>query len=79
LQFNAYRRKPEGREENDMKSMIDNLVNGNIAEAKKRAKHRKLIAIYNYLLEIGYTENKAMQTASFLKGETDYQTYCDAA
>jgi hypothetical protein len=61
-----------------MESMIDNLINGNIAEAKKRAKHRKLTAIYNYLLAIGYSERKAMVTASFLKGETDFQTYCDA-
>lgn len=61
-----------------MKSMIDNLINGNIAEAKKIAKHRKLTAIYNYLIDIGYSERKAMVTASFLKGETDFQTYCDA-
>jgi len=61
-----------------MESMINNLINGNITEAKKRAKHRKLTAIYNYLVEIGYSERKAMVTASFLKGETDFQTYCDA-
>jgi hypothetical protein len=60
-----------------MKSMIENLINGNIAEAKKRAKHRKLTAIYNYLLEIGWNKEKALVTAQFLKSEVDFQTYCD--
>jgi len=60
-----------------MEAMIDNLINGNISEAKKRAKHRKLTAIYQYLIDCGYGEHQSMVTASFLKGETEFQKYCD--
>jgi hypothetical protein len=60
-----------------MENMIENLINGNVSEAKKRAKHRKLTAIYQYLIEMGYADKQAMITASFLKGETDFQNYCD--
>lgn len=61
-----------------MESMIENLINGNIKDAKNQAKRHTLTAIYNYLLGIGYSEKYALVTASFLKGDTDFQTYCDA-
>jgi uncharacterized protein (UPF0297 family) len=60
-----------------MENMINNLINGNISDAKKQAKRHTLTAIYNYLIETGYDEQRAMVTASFLKNETDFQTYCD--
>lgn len=60
-----------------MKNMIDNLINGNITDAKKQAKRHTLTAIYKFLLREGYDPQKAMVTASFLKGETDFQSYCD--
>ena len=62
-----------------MESMIENLLNGNISDAKHQAKRFSLIKIKNQCAdEWGMTHNKAWHTAAFLKGEVDFQTYCDA-
>jgi hypothetical protein len=62
-----------------MESMLDNLINGNCSEAKKQAKRHSLIKIKTYCSdEWGMTQNKAWHTAAFLKGEIDFQTYCDS-
>lgn len=61
-----------------MQTMIDNLINGNLKDAKKQAKHKTLYAIYQYMLDLGYTKNKALASAAYLKEELDYQAYCDA-
>lgn len=64
-----------------MKTILDNLINGNLTEARKGAqgKHisrpqiaRCLVAWY------GYSVRKAQLAANYLKTGSGFQAYCDA-
>lgn len=62
-----------------MQSLIDNLINGNLSDAKRQAKRHKLNSIVDYLKEnLQWSDHKAISAAGFLKGWVDFQTYCDA-
>ena len=61
-----------------MQSMLNNLENGNLADAKKQAKRHSLTAIKNHLVESGESLKSATNTAEYLKGEKEFQAYCDA-
>lgn len=63
-----------------MKTILDNLINGNLAEARKgaQAKHlsrpqiaRRLVASY------GHSVRKAQLAAAYLKTGNGFQAYCD--
>ena len=57
---------------------IDNLINGNIAEAKKSAKHRAFYQIYDAARnDYGMRIENASATTQFLKGKIPWQLYCD--
>jgi hypothetical protein len=60
-----------------MKTIIDNLLNGNLSDAKKGAKRASLQGIIDYLINEGETYNKALLTACYLKGKISFQEYCD--
>jgi hypothetical protein len=60
-----------------MESMIDNLINGNIKDAKRQAKRFKFEKITAYLLDLDYSTASAYATAGFLKGLAGFQVYCD--
>ena len=57
--------------------MFDNLLNGNIADAKKQAKRVSIFSIYSYAIEaLGYSCARANTTAYFLKGHTTWEHFC---
>jgi hypothetical protein len=62
-----------------MKKMIDNLINGNLKDAKKQAKRFKQADIMQYCLnEYSMSFEKAVASAMWLKNQIEYQQYCDA-
>lgn len=61
-----------------MKSMINNLINGNLKDAKKQAKRFRQADIMKYCLDNGYSFEKSVAMAMYLKNQIDNQQYCDA-
>jgi len=62
-----------------MKTLLENLVNGNLTDAKKQATRYDLFAIAKYAAEhLGCSRNKAIMAAAYLKGRATFQAYCDA-
>lgn len=58
--------------------IIDDLVNGNLTDAKEQAKNLSRPKIKQFCLDFGWSENKAEAAANYLKGKITFQTYCDA-
>lgn len=62
-----------------MESMINNLINGNIKEARSQARSKSGLAIMRVLRDdYGWTQDKAEKAALFLKTGEGFQAYCDA-
>jgi hypothetical protein len=61
-----------------MKTMIDNLINGNLKDAKRQAKRFRQADIMQYCLDNGYSFEKSVAMAMYLKNQIDNQQYCDA-
>lgn len=61
-----------------MNTLIDNFINGNLTTAKAQAKRHSFMAIITALREQGYSAEKAIATAAFLKGQGSFQEACDA-
>jgi hypothetical protein len=61
-----------------MNAMIQNLENGNLKDAKKKAKRYRQADIMQFCIDIGMTFEKAVATAMYLKNQIDHQQYCDA-
>lgn len=61
-----------------VQSIIENLINGNITDAKEAAQkvRRNEIAV-SAVEDFGYKASKALVIALFLKGEIEFQEYCD--
>jgi hypothetical protein len=59
------------------KLIIDNLINGNLTDAKDKAKWFPATHLIDYAMGIGYNYNESLLMATFLKGLIDYQYYCD--
>jgi hypothetical protein len=57
-----------------MNKLINNMINGNLTDAKKQAKRFNVKDIRETLLERGYTFKKATLTAEWLKGNGDWQS-----
>jgi len=63
-----------------MQKLLNNLLNGNITDAKRQAKRFSNHAIRAALVELGgYSLNKATLTADWLKGRDCWQAACDVA
>jgi hypothetical protein len=60
-----------------MEAMIENLINGNIKEAKAQARRFSSFKIYSHLNAKGWTNTKAIATASFLKNHISWKEYCE--
>lgn len=59
-----------------MKAIRD-LINGNLTDARKAAKNRSFAAILTSATEhYGMTLEEAVNTATYLKGEITFHTYC---
>lgn len=63
---------------NNMKTMIENYINGNLSTARKQAKRFSHKAIREALMDYGYSTNKATLTADWLKTGEGFQAACDA-
>jgi hypothetical protein len=64
---------------NALESLADNLINGNLKDARKRAErysYKKLVDTFKEYL--GFSDNKAFLAANYLKTGDSYQEYCDA-
>jgi len=62
-----------------METLINNLINGNLTQAKQQAKRFSEWAIRDALEDNGYhTHAKAVLAAAWLKGRDCWQEYCDA-
>ncbi len=62
-----------------MNSLIENLINGNLDDAKRQAKRFAGTAIILAMLEdYGFSHEKALRAAQYLKGDCSFQVYCDA-
>jgi len=63
-----------------METMISNLINGNIKDARNQATKYPGYAITKYLREnLGWSADRSRKAAHFLKTGYEYQAYCDAA
>jgi hypothetical protein len=61
-----------------IEQVANDLENGNIKEAKAGAKSMTTFRISMYLRQIkGWSFERATAGAKFLKGQLDWQTYCD--
>jgi len=56
---------------------IENLINGNLSDAKTQAKTKSAKSLIESAMGMGYNYNEALLMASFLKGLIDFQDYCD--
>lgn len=62
-----------------MKEMIDNLINGNLADAKRQAQKFGLQRIAVYCrTQLGWSARKSAAAANYLKTGVGFQVYCDA-
>lgn len=63
----------------DLESLVNNRINGNLGEAKRQAAFFENYEIRDAFIEAGYSEHKATLTADWLKGRDCWQESCDAA
>jgi hypothetical protein len=62
-----------------MKTMIENLINGNVTTAREQAKGKSGLAIMRALRDdYGWSQDKSEKAAHFLKTGEGWQAYCDA-
>lgn len=62
-----------------MASAFDNLVNGNLSDAKIAAANYPGTSLIEYALEnLGWSHDRALRGVQYLKGDGDFQAYCDA-
>jgi hypothetical protein len=60
------------------KAAIENLINGNLTDAKELAKSFSCWKIMSAAEELGYTSPvQYTAMAGFLKGVIDFRKYCD--
>jgi hypothetical protein len=61
-----------------MNTLLKNLSNGNLKDAKEQAKQFELFKIAKSAMALGYSRNKAIMAAAYLKGRSTFQAYSDA-
>jgi hypothetical protein len=59
-------------------SIINNLINGNLTDAKKGAKKFTLQRILDEAIWMGYTYIQGLMMACYLKEQISFQDYCDS-
>ena len=58
---------------------IENFINGNLSDAKEKAKRFSIRTLKDYLAEnYGWSGNKSTITAFYLKNQATFQEACDA-
>lgn len=62
-----------------MQKVFNNLINGNLEDAKKGAKRYNDASLRAFAFySLGFTPEMADAAAAFLKGSGSFQAYCDA-
>jgi hypothetical protein len=62
-----------------MQSTFENLINGNLTDAKRKARHYAGTALIDYaIMELGWSCSKALRAVQYLKDGGSFQRYCDA-
>jgi hypothetical protein len=61
-----------------MQKMIDNLINGNLTDAKKQAKRFSQAKIQTDLFSMGWSLKHACAAACYLKNQITWEKYCEA-
>ena len=61
-----------------MKTIFENLINGNLLDAKKSAKRFTSDALISYAhLDLNWNIQVAIAAVNYLKGKISFQEYCD--
>lgn len=60
-----------------MERMIDNLINGNLKDARKQAKKFSYALIIKYCEAMGWSSEKSIYAAMYLKKGVMFQLFCD--
>lgn len=64
--------------EQEMSALANNLINGNLSDAKEQAKSKNGTAISHYLRDcFGFSPKRAELASHYLKTGKGYQAYCD--
>jgi hypothetical protein len=64
---------------NRLEQTIDDLINGNLGDARKRAKTISTLKLIKGFQELaGYSIGKAAKAVKYLKTGEGFQEYCDA-
>ena len=58
-------------------AIIENLINGNLTQAKEEAFPISNHNLINSAMGMGYNYNESLLMACFLKGIISFQDYCD--
>jgi hypothetical protein len=61
-----------------MNTLIENLINGNLTDAKEQAKRYGFWNIAKVAQTYFGSRNKAIMAAAYLKGRATFQAFCDA-
>ena len=62
-----------------IENAVNNLINGNLSDARKSARGLTYSEIFNWLTySVGWSENRSRACADYLKNRIDFQTYCNA-
>lgn len=59
-------------------TLVENMINGNLSDAKTQAKRLPHWRIRDAFIKAGYSDHKATLTADWLKGRDCWQEACDA-
>jgi hypothetical protein len=61
-----------------MQSIIDNLINGNLRDAKRLAKRHSLGVLLSHMIQqLGWSADRSLAAAYYLKGMSSFQDYCN--
>lgn len=60
----------------EAQAAIENLLNGNLTEAKSIAQDIEATVLIHNAEDIGFSNHQALLMASYLKGLIDYEHYC---
>lgn len=59
--------------------LFDNLTNGNLTDAKRQARRHSSFALSMFARQIlGWSFDRSVKAAAYLKGRCTFQAYCDA-
>lgn len=62
-----------------MEKVFNNLINGNLSDAKLGAKRYELFRLAAFIRDnSGLSRNASIMAAAYLKGRCTFQSFCDA-